>query len=142
MEPDSVIIYSLGSIYSRLTTGFFYFCFMPEQKFQILPIIDKASSLKLRYIYHQESGLKIMIYPLHINRHFQPSNDELCFYGQLFQWWHAFETIGFQEHQLDLIPAALEWFAALSFYPQMRPQLNDPRLEALLPVPGYAQSIN
>jgi hypothetical protein len=103
---------------------------MPGQQFQILPIMDKASNKKLRYIQHKESGLKIVVYPLQTNPGFTPDENELCFYGRLFQWWHAFETTGFQEHQLELISPALEWFANMSLYPQMRPQLTDPRLEA------------
>jgi hypothetical protein len=80
----------------------------------------------LQYIWHPESGLKINVYPL-FNYAFSPNPNEICFYGRLFQWWHAFETVGFEEQHLEVISEALKWYAEISFYPQMEPQAFDPR---------------
>jgi len=98
---------------------------MPGPTFRLLPQ-PNTTGARLQYIYHPESGLKINIYPL-FNYPFSPQSQEICFYGRLFQWWHAFETEGFQEHQLEVISQALKWYAELSFYPQMEPQAFDPR---------------
>jgi hypothetical protein len=98
---------------------------MPGPKFRLLPQPNTEGS-KLQYIWHPASGLKINVYPL-FNYPFCPNPKELCFYGRLFQWWHAFETEGFQEQQLLLIGEALQWYAEISFYPQMEPQAFDPR---------------
>jgi hypothetical protein len=101
---------------------------MPGTQFQLLPIINSSSTKKLMYIFHAETGLSIVIYPLHINPDFKPSPDEICLYGQLFSWWHAFETSGFQEEHIELIAPALSWYSDRVFYPQMQPQAIDPRM--------------
>jgi hypothetical protein len=113
--------------YSPSNRRAFLFLYMPAPKFQLLPINDSSSSKKLRYIHHPQSGLKIIVYPLMLNPEFKASAGELCFYGQLFQWWHAFETWEIQESQMDLISDALSWYADRMFYPQMLPQAIDPR---------------
>lgn len=84
---------------------------MQPLDFELLPIVNPSSLKKLQYIYHRESGLKIIIYPLITNATFLPDPDELCFYGQIYQWWQAFETCGIQDHQIEVISEALSWWS-------------------------------
>ncbi|MBS7565137.1 hypothetical protein KHS38_12050 [Mucilaginibacter sp. Bleaf8] len=101
---------------------------MASTQFQLVPL-PRTHLASLEYIYHKESGLRIMIYPLIIYR-FEPNPDELHFYGQLFTLWYAFETWGVQEHQEHLISPALHWYADRKLWPHMQLTLIDPRKES------------
>lgn len=95
--------------------------------FQLLNISNADSFKGLQYIFHKESGLKIIVYPLHLYPHFEADDNELHFFGQLFQWWHVFETWDYRDHQDEMISAALTWYAELKMFPSMLPTLIDPR---------------
>lgn len=94
---------------------------MSAPAFSLFPI-----QKNLEYILHYESGLKIMVYPLMIFQ-FEPEENELHFFGQIFGLWYAFETSGYQDHQQPFLNKALNWYAGLKMWPQMQLTLNDPR---------------
>ena len=122
----------------RQINGFFYFCCMPGQNFELLPILDIPSNRNLQKIFHSESGLRIIVYPL-LGYKFKRKPDELCFFAIVHSWWAAFQTDNVKEHQHDFIPEALNWYANRKLIKEMHVQIDDPRKNAIL---VYQSNIN
>lgn len=108
----------------------FLFLCMPGTQFQLLSTISNSNK-KLQYIFHAESFMKIIIYPLNVIPEFQASAGEICLYAKVFKWWLAFETCALQENHVELIHQALKWYAEEMHFPQMQPQAPDPRKSQL-----------
>jgi hypothetical protein len=77
-------------------------------------------------IVHGETGIKVQVYGLEVDD-YRPVSGELHIFGDDHGEWLAFETVGWNGGNLDIITQAVIWYARYLDYPQMNIQTEDPR---------------
>jgi hypothetical protein len=77
-------------------------------------------------IVHEESGVQINVFGLEVDQ-FVPTKGEIHIFGEDHGEWLAFETINYDYNDLDIVKAAVTWYARYLDYPEMQIITEDPR---------------
>jgi hypothetical protein len=76
-------------------------------------------------IYHDSSGFKMQVFNLQSER-FIPDGREVHFFGDNHGDILAFESIGYNNHNLSLVTAAIRWYADYLEYGEMTIYKHNP----------------
>lgn len=79
-------------------------------------------------IVHEATGIQLNVFGLEVD-HFTPTNGEIHIFGEDHGEWLAFETVNYNYEDLDIIKAAVVWYARYLDYSEMEITTEDPRPE-------------